>query len=413
MNSKISKIAIFVALTIIAASYLPWIYLKPAYYILRYVVMALLGVAFVLTCSVKRLASSKFLRIFLITIGVIFVEFLFFKVFNLKFHFEDLSQLIIAFFSLCLGMSMESDVKFWSNASYYFTVCLVVMGLINCGYYAKGFYVPEYYLLNEGKNQIGALIAIGAASLFFFGMKNKEMRTHFWIVFFLALEILLMIRARSAFFALLACVVLVVIKESNWKWKWSPKTVLSIIGVVFISYILYTGFIGNELHTFFSGGKNLHSNASDALTSNRLERDSEGMMQVVRHPLSNELSHSSGIKLIHNYCILRLVRYGVWSLPFMLFYIFFGVKTLCGVFKSWRMDISQVGFVVCCLPFIVSFFEPSFPYGPGEVQLLVFLLLGYSMRSYVTLYHPEDDKIEYKVWYEEMKDFIASKKMKK
>lgn len=412
MKDKIAKIALFVALVVIAASYLPWIYLKPAYYVLSYAVMGLLAVSTALTFSFKRTLSSKFVLLFASAIAIVSLEFIFFKVMGYYFVKDDLWQLMVALSCLCLGMNITDDLKFWKDASYYYTICLVIMGLINCLYYAKGFYVPEFYMLNRGKNQVGALIAIGAAALFFFGMKDREQRVHYWIVFFLAIEVLLMIRARSAFFALLACVVLVVIKESNWKWKWSPKTVLSIIGVVFLSYILYTGFIGNELHTFFSGGKNLHNNAVDVLTSNRLERDTEGIKQVVRHPLSSELSKSSGIKLIHNYSILRLVRYGVWSLPFLLFYIYFGIKVLWGIFRNWHTDISQVGYIVCALPFIVSFFEPSFPYGPGEVQLLVFLLLGYSMRSYITLNHPEND-IEYKVWYEELKDFVVSKKMKK
>lgn len=405
MKDTLAKVSICVALALVAASFLPWTYLKPVYHIFKYTILGLLCLSFAMTFSFKRTFTPTFVKLFVVTIAVVSVEFFFFKIFKFKFHLEDLSQLVVAFLCMCLGMNMKDDLKFWKNVSYYYTVSLVIMGLINCYFYAKGFYVPEYYLLNRGKNQIGMLIATGAASLFFFGMKDKEKRVHFWMVFFLAVEVLLMIRARAASFALLACVIMVIIKDGNWKWKWSLQTVISIVALVWIGYILYTGFIGDELHTFFSGGKNLNHDASDSLSSNRLERDSEGVRAFSSNPMTGELSQSSGIKLIHNYFILRLVRYGIWAIPFLLFYLYFGLYVLWGCFKSWRTEIMQVGFVVCTLPLIASFIEPSFPYGPGEVQLLVFLLLGFSMRSVMEQKRLAQGSVsaDYQLWYREIR----------
>ena len=78
----------------------------------------------------------------------------------------------------------------------------------------------------------------------------------------------------------------------------------------------------------------------------RLERDLEGVREFSRNPVSGELSQSSGIKLIHNYFILRGLRYGIWAIPFLLFYLYFGIRVLWGCFRSWRTDVTQVGFVV-------------------------------------------------------------------
>lgn len=412
MKDRIAQISLFSALILVAASYLPWFYLKPAYYVFRYVVLALLGISTALTFSFKRTTSVRFMKLFFALIVLVAVEFLFFKILHYRFHLEDLTQLIVAFLCLCLGINMKNDLKFWMNVSYFYTILLIIMGLINCYYYAKGFYVPEYYLFNKGKNQVGALIAIGAAALFFFGMKLKENRVHYWAVFFLAVEALLMIRSRASFFALIACVILIVVKDADWKWKWNVKTVLTIIALLVVSYIFFTGFIGNELHTFFSGGKNLNHNTSDVLSSNRLERDSEAVKVLSDNGLSGELSQASGIKLVHNYVILRLSRYGVWALPFLAFYIYFGIRILCGVFKTWKTEVTNVGFIVCILPFIVSLFEPSFPYGPGEIQLLVFLLLGFSFRSIHENELSRDgaDSAEDQVWYQEIKELVHKRK---
>lgn len=412
MKNTIAKVAICVALALVAASFLPWTYLKPSYYIFRYVIIALMALSTALTFSFKRTFSRPFMKIFIGVIAVVAVEFLLFKIFKKTVHLEDLTQLMIAFLCICLGMNMKDDLKFWRNVAYYYTVALVAMGLINCYFYAKGFYVPEYYLFNRGKNQVGMLMATGAAALFFFGMKDKEWRVHFWLVFFLAVLVLLLIRARTATFSLLACMLMVSVKDGNWKWKWSPMTFISIAAAVWIGYILYTGFIGDELHTFFSGGKNLNHTLADNLSSNRLERDLEGMREFSRNPVSGELSQSSGIKLIHNYFILRGLRYGIWAIPFLLFYLYFGIRVLWGCFRSWRTDVTQVGFVVCTLPFLASFFEPSFPYGPGEVQLLVFLLFGFSMR---TLSEQQCTQLEQKpqepqIWYRELHDLWLNRR---
>lgn len=405
MKEKIAQASLLTSLLLVAVSYLPWVYLQPMYYILRYAVMGLLGISSVLVFSFRQTFTGHFMKIFLIAIILIAVEFLIFKLMSLHFRLEDLTQLVVAFLCIMVGMNMKRDLCFWRDASYYYTICLVVMGIINCLYYAKGLYVPEYYMFNEGKNQVGALIATGAVALFFFGMKMREQRVHFWVVFFLAVEVLLLIRARADFFALLACVLLIVIKDGNWKWKWNPKVFFTILAVILGSYILLKGFLGNELHTFFSGGKNMGYDAADAMSTNRLHRDADGMKEFVGNPFDGELSEDSGIRQIHNYAILRLVRYGVWAFPFLLFYAFFGIRMIIGIFKPWHSDVRQVGFIVCGLPCIVSFFEPSFPFGPGEVQLLVFLLLGFSLASGDGM--PEQNE---KLWLDEIRDFRNRKK---
>ena len=106
------------------------------------------------------------------------------------------------------------------------------------------------------------------------------------------------------------------------------------------------------------------------------------------------------------------MRYGIWAIPFLLFYLYFGIRVLWGCFRSWRTDVTQVGFVVCTLPFLASFFEPSFPYGPGEVQLLVFLLFGFSMR---TLSDQQCAQLEQKpqepqIWYCELHDLWVNRR---
>lgn len=379
MKQKIAKYCLFITLALVAASYLPWVYLTKTYYIFRYIIMALMGTSTVLTFSVEQYFSKRFLRLFLLTIVLVCIEFVCFHLFGHRYRPADLTQLIVAFLCIGIGVGMEKDIRFWANVTYYYTIVLIVMTLINCFYWAGGLYIPEHYMLDEGKNQIGGMLAIGAAATFFFGVKIKEQRTHYMVVFALAFLALLLIRARSDFFAVLLCALFVAGKDLDWRWKWNLKTVLTLVGIIVIGYILYTGFIGDELTRFMIGGKS--SSDVDVLTSNRWERNQQGLDILFHDPLAGEMKEESGILLIHNYILLRLVRYGIWSLPLVAFYLYFGIYTIVALFRERRTDIRDAGFVACVVPLLVSFVEPNFPYGPGSVQMLAFLLLGATFHA--------------------------------
>ena len=251
------------------------------------------------------------------------------------------------------------------------------MIVINCFYHAGGLYVPEFYMVDKGKNQMGGLLAIGAASLFFWGMKLKEERTHYMILFVLSFLLLILIRARADVFALIACVLFVFAKESELHLKANAKTVVGILCLALSAYILFNGFFKDELNRFMFGG---HGNTMEQASTHRWERNRQGIDFVSEHVIEGEQEDESDIMLIHNYPLLRMVRYGLFSLPLLAFYLFFIGNVAYHLFKQRRTDIRDVGYVVCMVPLIVSLAEPSFPYGPGSVQMLAFLLLGATFR---------------------------------
>lgn len=351
--------------------------------------MLCMGSAFLLTFSIQKYCSERFMRIFFVTIALVAIEFIALYVLGKRFHIADLSQLIVACLCICIGMTLNCDTKQWANICYYYTLGLIIMTIINCFYWAGDLIVPEHYMLDEGKNQIGGMLAIAGAAMYFFAIKIKEQRTHFLIMFILSLLVLVLIRARSDCFALLAFFLFFSIKDCNWKFKWNLKTVLSILGIILIAYIAYVGFIGDELTRFMVGGKS--SSGIDVLSSNRMERNQQALAYIQNDPFMGEQEDSSGILLIHNYILLRLVRYGFMSLPLVAFYIYFGILTICKMFKTRKTDINEVGFAICIIPLLVSFVEPNFPYGPGSVQMMAFLLLGATFHSYAQPPKPQNE----------------------
>ena len=374
-KQRIAKTLVITILVLSTLMFLPWIYLTPVYYIMRYAIMAMTAAALVLTFSLTRSLSVRFVRLLILTIVSMALVYLFIPV-----RISDIAQLVVALITVILGINLEWKERDWADICYYYTVLMVAVTICNSLVYAGGLDVPEYYMFDEGKNQVGAMVAIGAAGCFYFGMKWREQRVSFWVISFLALLCLVLIRARSDCFALIACMLLITAKETDFRMKWNVKAVLTIIGIILIGVIIYTGFIGDELHTFMYGGKN-EDNIND-ITSRRWNRNQQGMEILRHHHTVEELHNPMKIPFIHNYPLLRLVRYSVFSLPLLLFYIYFGISALIEVFKIRKSQVKQVGWIVCCIPLLISFAEPNFPYGPGLVQMMAFLLLGFSLRPH-------------------------------
>jgi len=372
-KQKIAKILILTTLGLSTLMFLPWIYLTPIYYIMRYIVMAMTAVTFVLTFSLTRFLSMRFVRLLLLTVACMILIF-----FIIPVRPSDISQLVIAMITLSIGAGLDWDAREWANVSYGYTMMMIAVTICNCFYYAGGLYVPEHYMFDEGKNQVGAMVAIGATACFYFGMKFKEDRVPFLSACLLSLICLVLIRSRADCFALIVCMLVIAVKEADFNIKWNAKTVLAIATILLIGVIIYTGFISDELHTFMHGGKS--GSGINDLTTRRWARNQKGMDIIMHHHSMEELKNPMKIPFIHNYPLLRLARYSFFSLPLLLFYIYFGVSTLMEIFKSRKTELKQAGWVVCCVPLLISFAEPNFPYGPGLVQMLAFLLLGFSLR---------------------------------
>lgn len=373
MKEKIANILIITVLILSTLMFLPWTYLTPIYYIARYVIMVMILTTLGLSFSIGNTFSVRFVRLLLLTIIAMFLILIF-----LPIQPNDILQLIITLVTLTVGINLKWGDKSWANVFYYYTVTMIIVTICNCLFFAGNLKVPEYYMVNEGKNQIGAMLVVGAAACFYFGMKQKENRGVLWIVSFLAMLCTIIIRARSDFFALLACVLLIIVKDAEFNLKFNAKTIISVIAIATTAYIVYTGFIGDEIHTFMYGGKN--NTTINEITSRRWVRNQQGMDILWHTNNIEEVKNSTKIPFIHNYPLLRLVRYGIFSLPLILFYVYFGLSCLFEIFKSRRSSVKQVGWIISTIPLIISFAEPNFPYGPGLVQLPVFLLLGYSLR---------------------------------
>ena len=126
----------------------------------------------------------------------------------------------------------------------------------------------------------------------------------------------------------------------------------------------------------------------NSLSTGRIERNMLGLAYISEHVWDGELIHESNIPWIHNYVILRLVRYGIWSFLFLFFYFYLFVCAVKNIMKAGKkVSIVNVGFFLLIVPYFVSLLEPSAPFGPGSNVFMLYIILGITMRAqYVSQY---------------------------
>lgn len=125
-RQKVAKALIIAVLAISTMVFLPWIYLTPVYYIIRYVIMTMTTCALFLTFSLKKCMSSRFLRLMLLAIVCMTVIFLFVPI-----RKSDIIQLVTAMVVLIIGMGLDWTEHDWAEVGYYYTLLIISVTICN------------------------------------------------------------------------------------------------------------------------------------------------------------------------------------------------------------------------------------------------------------------------------------------
>jgi len=82
----------------------------------------------------------------------------------------------------------------------------------------------------------------------------------------------------------------------------------------------------------------------------------------------------------HNYLVNKMVRYGIFgSISFIIIYILFGIFCLKHIIFR-KPAIENLGVFLFIIPFIISFFEYTYPFGPGTANFMVFLMFSTAVK---------------------------------
>ena len=379
MLENIKKSLLYLVIVLVAVSYYPPFYLISALYAaMRVGLYAIVILLVLLNFSLRGITKNALLKVGGIVVFLILLEFLIFYTFGLRFEFSDIWQIVIVLLCFMIGFNLNiKDGYKIDKLLKLYAIVGVGTGLVSFNYYQGAISEFDVYAI-DGKNQLGLIVSSASAVALYVGMSSFK-RCTLWCFrgfFVLGLMVLLLMGARSAFVALSLFAMILLYKVLTRKQKVWCGLFLAIIFLCSFNFLL-SMLIGKH-------------DVSDlnSLSTGRIERNMLGLAYISEHVWDGELIHESNIPWIHNYVILRLVRYGIWSFLFLFFYFYLFVCAVKNIMKAGKkVSIVNVGFFLLIVPYFVSLLEPSAPFGPGSNVFMLYIILGITMRAqYVSQY---------------------------
>lgn len=370
INYESFLILLFV--TLVIAAFFPIIYNDVGLY--RYVKYMIFGVLalLVLKTRVYNALGNKNIIISLVLVFFLSLQLMIF--FSVGFHvrWNDVTGLMIVVMLMSVGYCCQVDERQVELFVLVFAVFAIVAGVWSMLYYVGRLSMNTYLYAVEAKNQIGQFVASAAAGVFFLLFSNKRLRAFKIGLLVLLVILLFVLRCRTALLAFLVFAVYYYFKSHH------VRNLFFVLLVAVLLLLVFSGPVLSFLEDVFVGNKDI--NDLNSVSSNRMERNIEGLRFWNLNPVFGEMKTPSEVLRIHNYLINILSAYGLFA---FLFYVLF-FYLLVVVVKKWKrinaLNVSSIGYWVMFIPFFCSLLEPSAPYGPGLVQAVPIFLFGISMR---------------------------------
>ena len=378
---KVKRILVYATMLTTMLMYIPAFYNSGVYAVLRLLAIALMGAVVCLTFSMPHILSSNLLRRTLFTLIVIFLEFAVFRAFKLNNRLDDFVQLVIVFFMVLVGSRVTLHDKDVLKLCTVYCIGTLVLGLLAIITYLGSFTFAVNPNAIQGKNQVGTIVAVGGGIAFYLSQLRIRHRRRYLLMAGIIFLMLLVIRCRTALvgYGLLAFILV----SQRWSFKWKLRATLLAITVYVCFFHTINSLVIDSLFKssdMTDAEFTINSDFLNQLSTNRIERNAMGIRFLIDHPIGGELTELSNIPLIHNYVLLRMVRYGIFSLPFLWLYLLYLVHCIRGV-ASKNGSLFNLGPYILIIPMFCSLLEPSAPFGPGTLQIMPYLLCGIALQQ--------------------------------
>ena len=371
-RNKVAIILLYFLMAAIFVSYIPMIYLSNLYDVFSLGIMGIMVLLVVFTFFNSYFLKNRFLVAVFVTMAFLVIEFVTFYVGHLHYNIDDVRQIIIVFLCMIVGFTINMAEPQLSRMSLFYIVGSILLGLYVIVFYTGSFSFAGDRNLITGKNQIGGMVSVGGAIATYFYLTTDNRKRMYLALALFAFFVSAILRDRSAFVAFLFFAVLLSFKQFPFY-----KVVLVVIAMS-LFYLIFKSSIDNFFIDSLIGRGELDI---EDFSTGRSVRNAMGIQYLSSHFWEGELQASANIPWIHNYLLLRLVRYGVWSVFFLVIYLQFVVKIFKEYFRHKELQFDKMGFFIPIIPFFISMLEPSFPFGPGTVQVFVYVLFGYALQK--------------------------------
>ena len=342
----------------------------------RYIILVF-GAVFILSFSITAIRQSKLLRTYIIWLAVIFTAALIIQAFfRNRNMIHELRSFIIVFGAIMIGYDMKMGDRRFRLIILVFCLTTLFSGVMQVLVNNGGFRIANQYL-TDSKNSLGAMLATATFALYYLSRQYKSglVRTIILVLAFAAFLVTVTIRARMGVVAvgLAGMYYYYLIKRSR-----NVLISIVLIGVVgFFVILLMPGAVADYLLSSFTAGTQ-----GEDFTSGRIYTYAAAISYLMESPLLGDILRLNEIGWIHNFLLLTLYQYGLlFSWPIIVLYFYLLIRAIR---QSWKLPAKSdecFGYVCLLLPFIISLAEPTFPFGPGTVNLFNFILLGMAERQ--------------------------------
>ncbi len=339
------------------------------------VLFVLLGVLSIITIRRIGLKRRLIKSMFLCTVAITIISYiLLFS--GLNIDSSEAIAYIQVMIGVILGYNLSLSLNQWHIVLRTYMLTSLIMGFMLVTNMVGSFQIVEQYLVS-GKNASGVMIAISGAIAFYLARvdKSRLLRAFDYLVLALLLLELLVFRARLATLSLFLLVLLFLYKE---------RSIKLLIGVGIA--VLVVAVISPAAKSFITDS--FFMNKETDITSGRGELNSGAITIISNSPLIGNLNHDFTIldeTNVHNYVLKRLSDFGlIISLPWIIIYLVIGItviKRFYWINHSNRFHL--ISYLLMILLLLESFGEYSYPFSPGTITLIPFIMLGVAERERV------------------------------
>ena len=343
-------------------------------------IIELLAILFLLLSILLSPPKAKFIWRYLLFAIIITAAVLLYYSLDLNVSLVEIREISIPFMALTAGSYINKCHNDYSSIRILIFVSIVstlIVGLLQISLNIGGLIINDLYLANS-KNSLGGLLAVNAvlAALELFTI-NKRKRSY---TVFLSLSIimfiieLLTIRARLDLIACLVVLFIVYLRYLNYR-KSNFKVIAAVVLTLLLLVLLSVNSIQDYVRSSFLQNKDY-----DVL-SGRFERIEMALEVISIRPFSGNLFILDYVPWVHNYLMLKISSYGLlFGLPWIFFYLYFFSFIIRRLFRVRFISLASYGFYLALVPFVISLGEPTYPFGPGTVNYLPYLFLGFSVE---------------------------------
>ena len=275
-------------------------------------------------------------------------------------------SLIIGYYANLSNSSMRFLVFLFSLVSFW-------VGIEQVFIRGGGLVIGEYFA--DSKNQLGPLLMTATIASLAMVRKKDYSDIVFILLSLGCVVITLTIRARAAVLAGAVSIIVYLLMKNKKRGAFYSIiiTLLIIVSGFLLMPDVAKQYIYDSFFSGYSGGD---------VTSGRVERNEAVIDFLSDNLMTGRLGFPDAhLAIAHNYLLYLLYKYGVlFSIPLLILYFVIIVQSLKYSLGKIKYSYRLVGIVAMYIPYVVSLFEYTFPYGPGTATTFNFILFGISLR---------------------------------